>query len=256
MPSAPRSCDAAFRLHMAIAFGARRKCAIYSSGWIGSTDTCRRRARQRLHRDEASLHRGWTDGLPVKAIQPRTGAALALVPMIDRLPPSAASPNNRHTHTDPQNTAKGKSKGRLVVSHRVLPFGLARVIHVGEILGSTVPVAPWGKRLKAQTAHAPSHRLPDGLGSVRHRQQTRSTRPRAEVMQWESARVAPRQEADAYLEWRLTQRAARPFKVTASFSLVFFSTKPRPQSFYPIGIWGAPSAAIGQLSQRAQVAAS
>jgi hypothetical protein len=79
MPSAPRSCDAAFRLHMAIAFGARRKCAIYSSGWIGSTDTCRRRARQRLHRDEASLHRGWTDGLPVKAIQPRTGAALSMV---------------------------------------------------------------------------------------------------------------------------------------------------------------------------------
>jgi hypothetical protein len=36
--------------------------------------------------------------------------------------------------------------------------------------------------------------------------------------------------SDAHLEWRLTQRAARPFKVTASLSLVFFATKPRPLS--------------------------
>ncbi len=36
--------------------------------------------------------------------------------------------------------------------------------------------------------------------------------------------------SDTYLEWRLTQRAARPFKVTASFSLAFFATKPRPLS--------------------------
>ncbi len=34
--------------------------------------------------------------------------------------------------------------------------------------------------------------------------------------------------SDTYLEWRLTQRAARPFKVTAGLSLVFF--KPRPLS--------------------------
>jgi hypothetical protein len=138
----------------------------------------------------AALHRGWTDNLPVKAIQPRTGAALSLVPMIDRLPPSAASPNNRHRHTDPQNTAKGKSKGRLVVSHRVLPLVWLR-LYMWEKSWQHCAGGTVGKRLKAQTAHAPSHRLPDGLGSVRHRQQTRSTCPRAEVMQWESARVAP-----------------------------------------------------------------
>jgi hypothetical protein len=43
-------------------------------------------------------------------------------------------------------------------------------------------------------------------------------------------RAGTSHSSDAYLEWRLTQRAARPFKVTASFSLVFFATKPRPLS--------------------------